>query len=63
MEMNALPDKDTENKIVDMVQQKKKRSRPDLSELQTPHCEPARKEGEWKQNFGNRLKDMKGFMK
>lgn len=35
-----MPDKDAENKIVDMVQQKKKRSRPDLSELQTPHCEP-----------------------
>lgn len=31
---------ETENKVVDLVQQKKKRSRPDLSELQTPHTEP-----------------------
>ena len=30
---------ETENKIVDIVQ-KKKRKRPDLSELQTPHTEP-----------------------
>lgn len=35
-----MPDKDTENKIVDMVQQKKKRTRPDKSEFMTPHCEP-----------------------
>lgn len=26
--------------ITDLVQQKKKRTRPDLSELQSPHCEP-----------------------
>lgn len=35
-----MPDKDTENKIVDIVQQKKKRSRPDRTEAMIPHCEP-----------------------
>lgn len=31
---------ETENKIVDVVKQKQKRKRPDLTELQTPHTEP-----------------------
>lgn len=35
-----MPDQDTENKVIDLVTQKKKRKRPDLSELQTPHTEP-----------------------
>lgn len=31
---------ETENKVVDIVQQKKKRLRPDRTEAQIPHCEP-----------------------
>lgn len=40
MKAGDIMNQETENKVVDIVQQKKKRSRPDLSELQTPHTEP-----------------------
>lgn len=33
-------DQETENKVVDIVQQKKKRKRPDLSEMFSPQTEP-----------------------
>ena len=35
-----MNDQDINSKITDIVKQKKKRTRPDLTELQTPHCEP-----------------------
>lgn len=35
-----MPDKDIKNNIVDIVQQKKKRTRPDRTEAMTPHTEP-----------------------